>query len=911
MSEAQNKKRISVKGAFFKSFTRIKDNYKNVFARTYPAFAFVISLVLFAIIFKLNKIYPFGKLTIAWCDMSQQTIPLLCNFKDVLSGKSSLWLSLENAGGMNFFGVYFFNLSSPFTYLIAFFDKSQLGVAVNVMVALKLSLASATFTYWLKREIENINPVFAISLGVLYGFSGWAMMYYQILSWLDTLYVFPLLLVGLKNLTEGKSPVLYIIGLFACVLFHFYLSWVVVVFVCLYACVHLLISKDKNDGFAKNFIISSAISALISAIVIIPAFIQYTKSMRVSNIFGTLKSSGFFPRVDTTIPTFFCIAPLLPFLLRTLRKKNVDKFEVLLFLTFIPVLVEPIAKAWQTYNYMSFPTRYGFVTVAMAITLGARCVTELASREDCNTKVKDWVKIAVSAVMIALVYMFGWYSNKYYDKNKSVITKFSQSLWGNSASFNALLSYYAIAVVIFTAIYFALKHKVVYKYVVYVCFALFCLIEAGFSASVYMVAPSNDSAEFNKAIELDGLIKDDDFYRVKLDKKLFDVNLVGAAGYNSLAHYTSLTRESYMMTMKELGYSSYWMEVGSNGGTAFTDALLRNKYVVKYGSKKVEYSTGNYYVTQNSLLFPTAFVIPLEGNNEGDVSLERWEIQNELFKRLTGRDGIYQEYEYDTLKGLEDFSDTDEALAKTDFRKTASTMQIIYVVNVNDAQAFYFDCFDVYSNSLKEHTYESVKSISVKGGGKSYTHSTYPKQSLNGVVDLGTYENCQVTVTVTLNDSVYARSFGLFSLDVNKLTEAINSVNGGEFTVEKDMLSGRVTAKEGQALFTSFAYDEGYKIKINGKRAETFSVNGFLAIKLVEGENEITMGFTPSGLIIGVIVFLLGICSLVAFLKFNKHVQSYNKLNDVCYWAVIALGAFVFVAIYLMPLVVNFGGYLQ
>ena len=123
--------------------------------------------------------------------MSQQTIPLLCNFKDVLSGKSSLWLSLENAGGMNFFGVYFFNLSSPFTYIIAFFDKSQLGVAVNIMVALKLALASATFTYWIKREIENVNPILAVSLGVLYGFSGWAMMYYQILSWLDTLYVFP------------------------------------------------------------------------------------------------------------------------------------------------------------------------------------------------------------------------------------------------------------------------------------------------------------------------------------------------------------------------------------------------------------------------------------------------------------------------------------------------------------------------------------------------------------------------------------------------------------------------------------------------------------------------------------------------------------------------------------------------
>ena len=37
---------------------------------------------------------------------------------------------------------------------------------------------------------------------------------------------------------------------------------------------------------------------------------------------------------------------------------------------------------------------------------------------------------------------------------------------------------------------------------------------------------------------------------VKMDKKYFDVNMVGALGYNSLSHYTSFTNESYMFTMK-------------------------------------------------------------------------------------------------------------------------------------------------------------------------------------------------------------------------------------------------------------------------------------------------------------------------------------------------------------------------
>ena len=81
----------------------------------FSAFA---TFILFAVIFKCNNLYPFGELTISWCDMDQQTIPLLCDLKDVLSGNESLFLSLQNAGGMNFYGVYFFFFLLEFFVLI-------------------------------------------------------------------------------------------------------------------------------------------------------------------------------------------------------------------------------------------------------------------------------------------------------------------------------------------------------------------------------------------------------------------------------------------------------------------------------------------------------------------------------------------------------------------------------------------------------------------------------------------------------------------------------------------------------------------------------------------------------------------------------------------------------------------------
>ena len=84
-------------------------------------------------------------------------------------------------------------------------------------------------------------------------------------------------------------------------------------------------------------------------------------------------------------------------------------------------------------------------------------------------------------------------------------------------------------------------------------------------------------------MDLEGKIEDTGFYRVKTEKKLFDVNLLGAMGYNSLNHYSSLTSQDYLKLMKKLGYSSYWMEVSSNGGTLFSDMLLSHQYTVYKG----------------------------------------------------------------------------------------------------------------------------------------------------------------------------------------------------------------------------------------------------------------------------------------------------------------------------------------
>ena len=140
--------------------------------------------------------------------------------------------------------------------------------------------------------------------------------------------------------------------------------------------------------------------------------------------------------------------------------------------------------------------------------------------------------------------------------------------------------------------------------------------------------------------------------------------------------------------------------------------------------------------------------------------------------------------------------------------------------------------------------------------------------------------------------------------DNEKLKTAINDAIGGDFEVKQDKLSGKIVASDGVALFTSFAYDEGYKVKINGKKAKTFCLNGFLAIELIGGENNIVVDFLPRGLLLGVGLFAFGLALFVVYVKFRNTIEWFNKGKAIFNVALYGIGIAVVLAIYIMPIII-------
>lgn len=862
-------------------------------------------------VFMGSGLYPFGDKTLAWCDMHQQVLPLLLDFKDILEGKGDFFFNLQNAGGMNFLGVFLFFISSPFSLLVVFVDKADMMVFMNIMTLMKMAVCAITANAYFRICHKKLDVTYSALFSVMYAFSGYAMLFYQNTVWLDVMYFFPLLLIAFNSLIKHKRIGGLIFCLVGMLVLNYYLSYMVVLFTILFFGVYIFLNRKKGStkGIAPRFIIGCAVAALISAVVWLPSFVQYLSSARGANVLEGLFESAVFAGIYTNLPLIFCtgfsVATFIVYFLRR-KSKNSRFYAVMAFLTLLPVIFEPINKMWHTGDYMAFPMRYGYMTTLMMLTYAAVKLSHTKA-EDYAEKSKKGYLIGISA---AVAVAFGG-SIWYYCQFKNGLDSYVSTLWGSSESFFLLL----IVFCVFTALYvvtmaFGVFKKLTFKAVCSVL-AVIVVAESVFNANVYIGAAAYTPVKYNNAIELEGKIpEDDDFYRVKLaqwPKKYFDANLIGGLGYPTIAHYTSLTSEHYMYAMKRLGYSSYWMEVTGNGGTMLTDAVMNIKYYVeKFSAREpVIYRDKNYSIYESNYYLPLGIVTDSDLSQCEELpQAERIVIQEYFAKNLlnTNNELLFTRYEHTGEKNVR-YAHRDGIYYFTPQSKTRIAT-LSYKLDIGEKQALYFDCFDLVSRNITEHINGSF-AIYVNGIKQDLS---FPNQDSNGLLYLGTFENEKVSIDVDVNESTYCSSFGIYGLSLDKLEKAINNTKTADLDVDGGNITGTVdNAKDGQWLFLSVPYDSGFSATVNGKTAEIYrSMTGFMAIKLEEGNNDIAVSFCPKGLKQGVILSVGGLVALALYIIFRKKILPFaEKFDKVCRVGVYVLLVGVLAVIYVLPLIIS------
>ena len=877
---------------------------KKIGALVLPAW--IVSGVL-GLLFWRYGLYPFGSKTISWCDMNQQVVPLLADFKDILAGRSGFFLSLANGSGMNFWGVFFFFLASPFSFLVLFVEKARLLAFMNVLTALKLACCAFTANLYFQKACrkEGLSAWVGVLLSLLYAFGGYGLLYYQNSIWLDEMYLFPLLLLSFEALLEKGRWAPYTAAVAAAVIVNYYIGYMVIVFTLLYFGLHFWEGRRRPETRqrAGQFLAASAAAALLSCVVWLPAFRQYLTSGRQSDILSGLASCNFLARLNTTLLVLLTMGSVFAVLLvsRVLGEKRRREYRVeriLFFLLCVPIFLEPINRMWHTGSYMAFPTRYGFMTIFMGLCCALRVLPGVKALH-----FRPGLRAVLAVVGVILTVAFAGFVVWFWTSEGEYLTAYVSTLWGSNEAAAGLLLAFAAAVAVYGSLF--LLYRAGLKRGLAIALSLVLILsEAYLNLQVYMIAAANETARYEDLMDLEDRAEEAGFWRIKSQRRLMDDNMEGAMGYHAVSHYTSLTSQEYMFLMKHLGYSSYWMKVSSYGGTRFSDALLAMRYQVesKGGDGPYVYENSRFALRRLDGAFPLGILY--NGDlTEAQTQKERIPFQEAIFQALFGvGDPLFTAYGLTESYGC--------SLARENGQYSIQRLGqgqavLRWSIAVEEKQTLYLDCFDGYSNRLNEVINGS---FDVLVNGRSIVKG-YPRQSQNGIQELGTFENERVEITLRVTKNVRCASFGVYGLNEAVLDRALNRGQGIDFQEEANGIIGRVNRTEpGQCLVT-LPYDTGFTLRINGKKAEYSEVlGGFISFELPAGESEIELTCVSPGFYAGAAVSAAAAIGGVLWLLMRRRKKKALPTDGegrVAWILSEAAAGLVIAAVYIFPLVWN------
>lgn len=875
-----------------------------------PLLAGLLTLLLFTVGYAVFKLYPLGGKTIAWCDMNQQAVPLLLQMKEILRSGESLTYTTLSAGGMNFWGVFFFFLSNPLSFVVLLTDL-RADFLMNLLVPLKLALCAGTAAVWLRYRSPKLPSVFQVLLALMYGCSGYGLFYYQNLMWLDVQAMLPLMLIAVDKLLHGKRNLPYILALSVIIILNFYTGYMVVLFLLLYIALRIwfYVPKAERGETALRFWICNLLAAMLTAFVWFPTLLQVTASARSSNLIASVQSGVVVDALPDKISLLGCTALAFAayFLLWQYRDEN-EKSHLrrrVIAILFLPaMLIDPINRMWHMGSYQAFPFRWCFIPLLLLLTFSTFLLTfDISEHQHKKTA-------AVLPTLLLIVYAA--VAMILYRTKKKELTSYVTSLWVSEIGCLWMFLPTLLAAVIYgLCILRFRKGKLSLRSCAVILCAMFCG-EFALNFTCYMGAAGNIDSSYPTAMAAAHQIDDSDgFYRVRLAKKYTHANMVGALGYPSLSHYTSLTREDYLEGMKKFGYTSYWMEVSATGGTVLSDAVWNVRYLLGQNwdfSPEMNrvWTNGVLTYAKNDIQLPLGVVTQQNPAEIADLpSGSRSGIQNTIAERMLGVSDLVTDYEITETEKLSIEKDTDTGMIHCQLDDEETVGALTYTFHVEDEQALYFDLFSLTGTQI----YNPRKNAATIYFNGSRIESEYPDNALNGMVYLGTVSDKDVKVRVLIEKSFDCESLGVCGFHMETLRSACENAVGATVNYDgKGRYTAHSEAAEPSLLVLAIPYDEGFSAKVNGQSAEVFRVNTCMtAVQVPAGAADVSLDFVPRGLRCGELLSVLGILLTTLWLSVRRAVDAKHKLKflrQAALWAVSGAFVLVILLVYIAPCVI-------
>lgn len=357
--------------------------------------AFMLPWLLFLIHLITRDSWLFGNGSILRGDTGVQYVYIFDELWNKVHNGDLSFYSWNAVCGYDFLLNMMYYTISPFTIILLLLPKELLYDGIQFFIILRWALLSLSAVYFFMNTKFNIlkknRQLVAFTLGICYALGNFFIRIINFFNWIDTLILFPILLLLVEDMLENGKWKLYYVLLTVAMLCNFYMAFPVCIFLLFWFLMNFwTVEHDCRVKRIVTFLSSSFLAGLSSMIVIVPSVLNvesrytvgneekvyaYVRSM-IKTLWDFFKKFFMFDFVDENnviTPMYMSVGVLLLcmlfFFIKTQKKVKYTKIAVLVF-TFCSFFVGALNYVWHGFSVPhGIDHRYAFGFILLLCTM--------------------------------------------------------------------------------------------------------------------------------------------------------------------------------------------------------------------------------------------------------------------------------------------------------------------------------------------------------------------------------------------------------------------------------------------------------------------------------------------------------------------------------------------------------------
>ena len=863
--------------------------------------SFIAPIAIMFVAWAIDGFFPFGTKSLMAVDFNAQYIGLYAYFKHLfLNGDwSSFFYSFSKSIGGGMLGIWGFNLLSPFNLLFLLTSEENFQWVVPIVIALRYGAMGLTMAHFLIKRYDGLkNKAYLVPIvATIYALNGFNVSYQMNPIFYDGMVMLPLVLIGVEQVLDNKSPKGYI-GMLALSLFvQFYMGYMTCIFVVIYALFYIIRSENLRNKKVILTRIGKLAAASILAVGIVSAVLLPILISLVSTKGGlqsTLRfdwklqinpfeilAKLFLGAFDNTswpagpnlpniyVASFGLLGTLYYFISSKISKwsKIAASFVLVVFL--ISCAHEFTSKLWHMgQNPAGFFYRFSWIIAFFLVYLAYLSLREVEK----FTKREASFLLISGAVIFSIVQL----------QQHSFLT-----VWQRLATI-------LIFVVLLAALFYPkVKHS-------WMIIAALTVVELTANAALVQSRVGyTDAYKYHDAVlqlkEAINPIRPDhsDFYRINKSFNLskndpFMVDYPGLSVFSS--NLENSTRDLFdRLGNNGINATTYYQ------GTPFQDALFSVKYLVTpkpvlkedYPDTSKLYVFGNMvtrkdvttkapvYEAARTKTFETGLILPIAyGVNDATVNVklenhQPIQNQNKIVQAMGATSENYlavlgaNEMKLDNMEVVD--PSKPETYKRIDSSKPGT---ITYHLVPQSAEDYWVAIPQKLSHTDKNK-------VRVMLNGKNYEfQDKFQQTQFIQIAHNSVGQPTDLTIEIDSDNEYNLSGLRLARSNAALANRIIQErqLQGIKLTYwDNRSFKGTVNITDDSTwMMTSIPYEKGWTVKVDGKVVETAKVwDSLLAYKITPGEHTIEMSYLPDGFVVGFLISILS-TSLYGFAIYKK-----------------------------------------